>query len=222
MIRQDNTNSCLKKRTSTALPSLGIAAGVFLSLFPGLSVRGETPDNVAIKTNLLYDATTTPNLGLEVGIGTKNSAQIFYGINPWSFGRGAERKYAKHWVVMPEYRWWTCTKFNGHFFGVHLLGGQFNASHINLPIPGFFFGGDNLQSGIKELRYQGWMAGAGATYGYQWILSKHWNIEAELGIGYIHGWYDKYPCHDCGAKIDSGNTNYAGITKLGVSLLYIF
>lgn len=216
-------NSATGSRRQALLHRLApaIAAAGLLSC-PGHKTLGQTPDNVALKTNILYDAATTPNLGLEVGIGRKNSIQLFYGLNPWKFGKEDHTKYAKHWVVMPEFRWWTCTKFNGHFFGVHLLGGQFNAANISLPIPGFFFGGDNLRSGVRDNRYQGGMVGLGATYGYQWILSKHWNIEAEIGIGYINAWYNKYPCYECGAKISSGNTNYAGITKLGISLLYIF
>lgn len=173
----------------------------------------------ALKTNLLYDATTTPNIGAEVATGRKNTINLVYGLNPWTFSDG---KKAKHWVLQPEYRWWTCTAFNGHFFGVHAMGGQFNAAKADLPIPGFFFAGDNLRKGVKDFRYQGWYAGAGFTYGYQWILSRHVNFEAEIGVGYNHAWYDKYPCAECGTKIKSGDANYVGITKLGLSFLYIF
>lgn len=178
---------------------------------------------VAVKTNLLYDATTTPNLGFEVGVGKKNTIQLFYGLNPWKFNTDTHgERFARHWLLMPEYRWWTCTKFNGHFIGAHLMGGEFNAASVNLPLPGFFFGGDNIRSGVKDTRYQGGFAGLGVTYGYQWILNRHWNVEAEIGVGYNLVWYSRYPCYECGAKISSGTTNYAGITKLGLSVLYIF
>ncbi len=178
---------------------------------------------VAIKTNILYDMTTTPNLGVEIGLGRKSTLNVVYGLNPWKFGSGDEAKrFVRHWVVMPEYRWWPCTKFNGHFFGVHLMGGEFNAQRADLPIPGFFFKGDNLRDGIRDSRYQGSFVGGGLTYGYQWILSRHWNIEAEIGVGYDRIWYDRYPCYECGRKIASGHSNYAGITKLGLSVLYIF
>lgn len=178
---------------------------------------------VAIKTNLLYDATTTPNLGVEVGVGKKNTLQLFYGLNPWTFKSETkgERK-AKHWLLMPEYRWWTCSKFNGHFFGVHAMGGQFNAANVDLPLPGTFFKGENLRQGVRDNRYEGWFAGVGVTYGYQWILGRHFNLEAEIGVGYNHVWYDKFECGECGAKVANGGTNYVGITKLGLSLLYLF
>lgn len=178
---------------------------------------------VAVKTNLLYDATTTPNLGVEIGAGDRNTLQIVYGLNPWTFSSDThgDRK-AKHWLVMPEWRWWTCSKFNGQFFGVHVMGGQFNAGNIDIPLPGFFFSGDNLGNGARDYRYQGGYAGAGFTYGWQWILSRHLNVEAEIGVGYNHVWYKKYPCYKCGARIGKSGTNYMGATKAGVSLLYIF
>ena len=196
--------------------------GILLTFLVALCALQGT-GQVAVKTNLLYDATTTPNLGMEIGVGRKNTLQLVYGLNPWTFNSDShgDRK-AKHWLLMPEYRWWTCTKFNGHFLGVHLMGGQYNASNLDFPLPGAFFSGENLVKGVKDSRYQGWYAGAGFTYGYQWILSKHWNIEAEIGVGYNHVWYDKYPCYECGTKLADGSTNYVGLTKLGLSFLYIF
>ncbi|MBO5053093.1 MAG: DUF3575 domain-containing protein [Muribaculaceae bacterium] len=176
----------------------------------------------ALKTNLLYDATTTPNLGAEVAVGSRSTLNLVYGLNPWKFDKDGDEKYAKHWVLMPEYRWWTCSVYNGHFLGVHAMTGQFNASNISLPIPGGFFGGDNLTEEVKDHRYEGWFAGIGVTYGYQWSLSRHWNLEAEIGLGYNHVWYDKFNCGTCGGRDKSGHTNYAGITKLGLSIMYIF
>ena len=186
------------------------------------SHAGQPKNNLAIKTNLLYDATTTPNLGFEVGAGRKNTFQAFYGINPWTFSSSHGDRKAKHWVFMPEYRWWTCSRFNGHFFGVHLMGGQFNAGNLDIPLPGMFFGGRDIAKDVRDYPCQGWFAGAGATYGYQWILDRHWNLEAEIGIGYDRVWYDRYPCYQCGAKIATGVTNYAGVTKVGLSIMYIF
>ena len=84
---------------------------------------------VALKTNLLYDATLTPNLGLEMGVGKKHSVQLFYGLNAWKFGHGEDRKYAKHWLLNPEYRYWFCHRFNGSFVGIHAFGGEYDASN---------------------------------------------------------------------------------------------
>lgn len=178
---------------------------------------------VALKTNLLYDATTTPNLGIEVGVGKRSTLQLFYGLNPWSFNSDTKgEQKVKHWLLMPEYRWWTCANMSGLFFGIHAMGGQFNAGNVDLPIPGTFFSGDNLATKVKDSRVEGTYLGGGLTIGYQWILSRHWNLEAEVGAGYNHVWYDEYPCSECSKKLGDGSTNYVGMTKLGLSLMYVF
>lgn len=202
---------------------MGLKKKLISGLIMLAAVALHAPAQVAVKTNLLYDATTTPNIGVELGFKGKSTFNLVYGLNPWTFHSDTkgDRK-VKHWVLMPEYRWWTCSRFSGHFIGVHAMGGQFNAANADIPLPGAFFGGENLRKGVRDHRYQGGFAGAGVTYGYQWILGRHFNVEAEIGVGYNRVWYDKYACGDCGAKIADGHTNYVGVTKLGLSIMYLF
>ena len=76
---------------------------------------------------------------------------------------------------------------------------------------------------LKDHRYEGWMLGVGIAYGYQWILSKHWSIEAEIGIGYVYSRYDKYRCAGCGRKTEEGKSHhFVGPTKAAVNLIYVF
>ena len=92
---------------------------VFLSLLCG---RASTAiAQVGIKTNLLGWTTASPNLSLEWGIGKKSTLNISGSFNPFRFSDGKQRKY---WLVQPEYRYWFCEKFNGHFLGFHVLGGE--------------------------------------------------------------------------------------------------
>ena len=182
---------------------------LFLLLTPPLmSVKAQ---QIAIKTNLLYDAVITPNIGVEIGTTQKQTVQIYYGVNPWKFG---EHKQLRHWMAQGEYRWWFCHRFNGWFAGAHALGGQFNMSGVKLPL--------GVWPALKDHRYEGWLAGGGATIGYQWILSKHWNIETSLGVGYAYIKYKKYECKDCGELLKNTYHNYIGPTKVAVSLLYLF
>lgn len=167
--------------------------------------------NVAVKTNILYWATTTPNLGAEFSFARKHSAQLFYGLNPWKSSGGRS---LRHWVLQPEYRYWFCESFNGWFLGAHLMGGEFNVSEVDLPF--------NLFEELKDHRYEGWFVGGGITAGYQWMLSRHWNFEASIGLGYDYIKYDKFECGECGEKLKSSDKHYLGPTKAAVSLLYIF
>ena len=169
--------------------------------------------NVAVKTNALYWATTTPNIGVEVSVAKQHSLQLFYGLNPWKQS-GGDQTSLRHWLLMPEYRYWFCESFNGWFVGAHLMGGQFNVGGVDLP-----FG---LMPTLENRRYEGWYAGGGVTAGYQWVLSRHWNIEASLGVGYDYIKYDKFRCGECGERLKSGHTNYIGPTKLALSVMYVF
>lgn len=50
----------------------------------------------AIKTNALYWATTTANLGFEVGLSKKLTLDVSGNYNPWKF---SDHKQIKHWLV---------------------------------------------------------------------------------------------------------------------------
>lgn len=169
-----------------------------------------------IKTNLLYDALLSPTLGLEFGLAPKWSLDVSGTFNNWTINK----KNWKQWMVQPEARYWFCRRFAGSFLGLHAIGGQYNFGYLN-------FGGRNfLGTDLKRLedhRQQGWMAGAGIAYGYSWVLDKHWNIEAEIGIGWIYTRYDEFKCDHCGVKTEEDKPhNYYGPTKAALNLIYYF
>ena len=172
---------------------------------------------VAVKTNLLYDIPAlTANAGVEFGLASRWTLDVSANYNGWTLSH--DRRW-KHWLVQPEARYWFCDRFAGHFLGAHLLGGQFNIGGVKNHI--HFLGSDFSQVGYR--RYQGWMIGAGVAYGYAWILGKHWNVESEIGLGWIYTRYDSYPCANCGKKLAKNKThNYVGPTKAAVNLVYTF
>ena len=155
---------------------------LFLGLtFCGVCAQGQ---RVAVKTNLLYDALYTVNLGVEVGMAPRWTLDVSGNYNGWTLSH--ERRW-KHWLVQPEARYWFCDRFAGHFLGMHILGGKYNIGGLKNGIS--FLGTDF--SKISERRYQGWFTGAGVAYGYAWILGTHWNLEAELGVGWIYTRFDE-------------------------------
>ena len=62
----------------------------------------------------------------------------------------------------------------------------------------------------------------GFTYGYDWILSPHWNLEAAIGIGYARLWYKESPRTICEKCHEDKTKNYFGPTKAAISLIYTF
>lgn len=172
---------------------------LFLALFACGGLTTASAQNWAVKTNLAYWATTTINLGTEVALGQRITLDIAGAYNPFTYG---ENKKLLFWGVQPELRFWTCRKFDGHFFGVHGHYAQYNG-------------------GWNKYRYDGWLVGAGVSYGYQWILGNRWNLETEIGVGYARLDHDKYLRQFCGKFIKHDTKNYFGPTRLSISFVYI-
>lgn len=157
------------------------------------------------------DATRTINLGTEIGLGKKSSLDLSVNYNPWEYG---ENKMAKMLVLQPEYRFWFCDRFNGHFIGIHAHGGIYQFAGLKMP-----FG---LWENLQNHRFKGHFYGAGISYGYQWLLGKHWNLEGNIGVGYARVKFEQFECKTCGTKTAEGNKNYYGPTKAAISLIYLF
>ena len=180
-----------------------------------LPAGAATAQHVAIKSNLLYDALLTPDLGVEVKVAPQWTVELTGNLNLWTVN---ERRW-KQWSLQPEARYWFCEAFSGHFVAAHLIGGEYNAG--NLPLD-FKFLGTNFGV-LRHHRLEGWMAGAGLAYGYSWILDRHWNFEAEIGWGWIYTRFDMYPCTECGTKLEDNRPhNYVGPTKAALNLVYTF
>lgn len=188
---------------------------ILLSAMLALS-SGAWAQKAGLKTNLVGDAFASPNIGLEFGLAPKWTLDLTAQFNFWDVNR---HKW-KHWLVQPEFRYWFCERFGGHFLAFHAIGGEFNFGNIKNNIK--FLGSDF--SLLSHRRYQGWGAGAGVGYGYAWILGDHWNLEAEIAVGWIYTRYDSYPCAvDCGTKIEQNKAhNYVGPTKLSLAIEYLF
>ena len=247
---------------------------------------------MALKSNLLYDATTTINLGYEVALNHKTTLDIWVNYNPWTLGnkwvglyeneltvlsQSASKRDAKlkHLAIQPEVRWWLCEKFNGHFFGAHLHGGLFNVGALKLPFnwgrykdaDGNFLGTYPVEmtpvghpnvevtgvgyhqstspypglgetsgtenepndrywanadhDGIYVNSYEGWLLGAGVSYGYHWILAPRFSLEFTISAGYAYLQFDKNRCTDCTKKIGEGHRHYFGPTRAGISMVFM-
>ena len=186
---------------------------VILMWCMGISVSAQ---DWSLKSNLLHDVTATIDIGVETRLKPKWTLDVSADWNPWTF---SDNKKWKRLSIQPEARYWFCEAFNGHFVGAHLLGGIYNVGGWNTDFK--LLGTDFSQ--LQEHRFEGWMLGAGIAYGYQWLLSKHWSVEAEIGIGYVYSRYDKYECPYCGDLLEENKPhNYFGPTKAAVNLIYVF
>lgn len=201
-------------KSKISVPKLITILAVVLSFSFSVETKAQ---NVALKTNLAYDAVAAANLGLEFGLAPKWTLDISGNYMPWNFYNGLSRKHA---FAQPEARFWFCDRFAGHFLGIHAHGGLYNMTGVGVldKIP-------FLPSSVERLdeeRHQGWFAGAGIAYGYAVILGKHWNLEFEIGAGYAYTKYDIFECAECGSKLGQNDHHYVGLTKAAINLVYVF
>ena len=183
--------------------------------FASLGVNAQVGE-VGIKSNLLYDATGTVNAGIEIGLAPRWSLDISGNIRGWM--NSGEQTW-KHWLVQPEIRYWFCDVLAGHFIGVHGIVGQFNWGNFKHAYDFI----NTKFSYLEDHRAQGWGVGLGIAYGYSWVLGKHWNLEAEIGVGFIRTKHDVYTCGECAERIASDvKHTYYGPTKAAINLVYVF
>ena len=187
---------------------------LIFSVLSSLSLSAQ--DKIALKTNLLYGGLTlSPNLGLEIGLGRHTTLDVSGSYNWFNLkGTSANNKKLVHWIVQPEFRYFLCERFNGHFFGFHAIASMYNIGGHELPLL--------FEKGSEKYRYEGLAYGAGFSYGYQLPLANRWNLEFNLGVGYMRMEYDRYDCITCGSKIDSkASKNYFGPTKAGITIIFL-
>ena len=192
-------------------------AVIFLLSFAGTV----SAQKIAVKTNSLYWLTATPNVGFEFAMAPRWTFEVAGGYNPWTLNKEDNVK-AKRFLVTPEVRYWFCEAFMGHFIGINGNYTQFNVSGILIPdafykhSEGHYFIDD-----LQHARSQGWAVGAGLTYGYAWPISRRWNMEFTLGLGWWYTEYDRFESRTCGLFQESVSRHAFGPTALGLSFIYL-
>lgn len=161
----------------------------------------------SLKSNTVYLISTTPNIGVECAFAPRWTVELEGGYNPFILDREKNMK-LKHWLVSPEFRYWFCNSFQGHFVGLNANFTQFNIGGLPLSI-------------LNESRMQGWAAGAGVTYGYAYPIARRWNIELTAGFGCWYTAYDEFESRKCGLFRQTVQKHSLGLTSLGVSFVYM-
>ena len=172
----------------------------------------QSNNHILIKTNLLHNvAAKAITLSGETGIDRQTSLDLSWGYNGWNRnGSADDNKKLIHWYLRPEFRWWACDRFEGHFFGAHAFYWQYNVSQHRIPL---LF--------EKENQYEGNAFGVGISYGYHWAWNRRWGMEFNVGVGVAFMNYDKYDCVKCGDKLGNFDKTYIGPTSLGIKLVYL-
>ena len=155
-----------------------------------------------VRANALAAFSGTLNLGAEVSVSDKWTIEASGYWNPINTSDLSMKFHA----VQLGSRYWVYESFIGHFVGAHL-------SYVNYDL------------GSRNRRYEGKAYGLGFSYGYTWLLSTHWNVSVEAGVGLFHSrntrrdptvgdWEDEY--------IYRSRRWTLAPSKLEVSFCYLF
>ena len=182
---------------------------------PDAPQTSEKHFTLLIRTNTLYDAALTPNIGLEVGLG-------------------------KGWSITGNvmYGWWTDrNKFYWRTFATDIGVRKYFGSADNNSLSGHHLG---LYAGIMtwdfELGGRGsicdyreeWGRYFGIDYGYSLPIAENLNLDFSLGLGYAGGRYMEYlPVFNAFPEEwhyvwqSTNRLHYFGPTRLEVSLVWV-
>ncbi len=173
----------------------------FLLLGFVLCSHSAEAQRLALKTNALDWLTLTPNLSLETRLNKRLTLDIGFACNPITKPiRGIT---LTNFRFQPELRYWFNRPMARHYVGFAPL-----------------FADYRLQ--FNERKYNGDLFAVGFTYGYALVLSRHWNMEATVGVG-----VGRIRCYKYGVNEERPIIpNYSKWTpvpvRLGLSFAYIF
>ena len=214
------------KRESILIKRTTVLITFLMILFLG-EARAQS---VALRTNLAYAASLTPNLGAEVRLDSAWTIGANIGLNAWDIDKQKNKKW-RHFLVSPNVRRYFGRHQDSRFVAkdslwrvpldstrrVSYLEADLIYSHFNVGSTSIPFG---LYSAVKNHRLQGDLVALGAKYGYSWILARDWRIEAEAGIAVGYAWFKEYDCPHCGTFLGNGDRIFL-LPQLGINVVYI-
>lgn len=171
---------------------------------------------MALKTNMLYDVLTVPNIGIE-----------FYLGKGWSIG--ADGMYA-WWDNAKRDRYWRI--YGGDltlrkYLGRRAAGKPLTGHHVGLYGQALIFdferGGTGYMGGKpKSMLLDNMHWGAGVEYGYALPVGRRLNIDFTIGIGYLGGDFSEYkPMNGYYVIQSQKRRNWIGPTKAEISLVWL-
>ena len=187
----------------------------------GLTLRYHEPDYYlwdyltpfAVKTNLLYDAASVLNIGIEAPIRDRWSV-AFDWVCPWWSGYDSQ-KFLQLMYGSLEGRYW--------------FGNRENRPHLT-----GWFAGISAGGGVYDLMYdplngyQGDFATCGAVGGFAHAVNSSGTLrlEYELGFGwmgteYVKYWWDEYDYTLIAPSPQTWTTHWLGPIKAQISLVYM-
>ena len=194
--------------TIPPVPTRTVPLGYFIAL-PEITLPADSNNfYMAIKTNMLYDALITPNIGVEFYLGKR-----------WSV--------AGNWM----YAWWKSDPkswYHRTYGGDLEFRKYFGSKSLEKPLQGWHVGlyGQivtyDFEWGGRGYLGDRWTYGGGVAFGYSTPIAKRLNLDFNLGIGYLEGEYKEYlPIDNCYVWQVTKQRHWFGPTKAEIALVWL-
>jgi len=181
-----------------------------------LSVVTTTVAAQSIKTNIPLWLTGSPNIGFEYTLTrqvTLNAEALWM---PYMFKDGEEVFRILEGSIEARYyldprNYYTNDTWDGFYVGPYAMYGNFNIGLIK---------DDDKDSSVRR---KGWGVSGGVSAGYKFAFGTRWALDINLGLGYAHLQYDKYPLGGefVNYPLELKKTRqWIGPTKFGVHIVY--
>lgn len=171
----------------------------------GQSSSGGDNGKIAIKSNLLQLGIGVSNLGAEISFGDRFSVDLPITYSPYTISNDWNFRI---FALQPEFRYWFSEAMSRHFVGFHSHLAYFNVA---------FNENKRYQSSAGRPTW-----GFGISYGYALKLCEKMNLEFNIGAGYANIDYDLYRNVTNASRYAYDKKDYWGITRVGITLSYMF
>lgn len=180
---------------------------LLVALLAGMASGSAWAQRVAVSTNVAQWA-ALGTINAEMDISVSQHLSIFGGgrVNPWTFEHPESVTYLHQNTVFAGVKYWPWHVYSGWWVAAKAQYSNFEETGLWRPA---------LQDATA--------IGAGLSFGYNLMLSEHFNVD--FGLGAWAGSYSDYTlycCPNCMDIRDSGPRSFVKPDDLRISLMYVF
>ncbi len=170
-------------------------------LLSAIGIQHCKAQRVALRTNALEWVAASPNLSLETRLSRRVTLDFTVGGSPFNKYPLMSDVRLKNMNFSPSVRYWLNRPMARNFIGVNFTAVLFDIQ-------------------IKDRCWKGDLISFGLDYGYDFVLSRHWNLELTAGVGLGKARGKKHRTYDP-EPINPNLSKWIPVPRVGVSFTYL-
>lgn len=170
----------------------------------------------SLRTNVLYGAALVPNIGFDLYLASNWSLSVFWYYSWWS--KNARHRFWRTYGGDITARRWLGSASKQNYLTGHHLGSYIQASTFDFELGGKgYMGGKPGGSLWDKMNWS-----IGVEYGYSLPVSRHFNVDFTIAVGYTDCTYHVYrPEDQCYVRKSTKHLRTVLPTKAEISFVWI-